>query len=98
MISAISAVGMALAMYLDAKYIKFDVKAKWWVQIIKVVVGFALVAGVRALLKQPLLALTGGHESASAIRYFAMTVVGGILWPIAFKWLSKWGKPRETNK
>ena len=67
----------------------FSTEAAWWAQLLKIALGFALVTAVRSGTKVPLLALTNGHESAHAIRYFLMFFVGGGLWPLCFRFLPK---------
>ena len=52
--------GMILAYLLDERTIHFPVQALWWAQILKVIVGLGLTMVLRAVLKAPLLALTGG--------------------------------------
>ena len=81
--------GLIGAYTVDRKWTKFDTHAIWWAQIIKVAVGLALVLAVKALLKAPLDALFAGHLIARAVRYFLMVVVGGILWPITFRFFPK---------
>lgn len=51
--------GMTLAWLLDRRYIHFETQAVWWVQVIKVVVGMALLLAIKSGLKAPLLALLG---------------------------------------
>ncbi len=87
-----ASLGYTLILWLDTRYLHFDVKAVWWAQILKVFLGLALVAGIRTLLKAPLLALTGGHEAADGIRYFLMVVAGGALWPLTFPLFAKAGR------
>ncbi len=86
------ALGMVLSYYVDKRYINFSTKAVWWAQIIKLVVGIALVMGFRVLSKAPLLALFNGSEIATGVRYFGMMIIAGILWPLTFKWFAKLGK------
>ena len=78
-------VGFAFVLWLETRYIRFSEKAVWWVQILKVALGLALVIAVRMLLKEPLLALFGGHNAGNALRYFLMVVTGGALWPLTFR-------------
>ncbi len=80
-----SVAGMLIVYMLDSKLIKFSTRAPWWGQLIKLVGGLALAIAVKSLLKTPLLALCGGHEIAHAIRYFALVVVAGGVWPITFR-------------
>lgn len=77
--------GMLVVYIVDAKVVKFSTKAPWWGQIIKLVGGLGLAVAVKALLKAPLLALCGGHDVAHAIRYFALVLVAGCIWPVTFR-------------
>ena len=88
-------VGFAFVLWLETRYIRFSEKAVWWVQILKVAFGLALVIAVRMLLKEPLLALFGGHNAGNALRYFLMVVTGGALWPLTFRFWSKIGRKKE---
>ncbi len=81
--------GLILTYTVDLKYTKFETHALWWVQIIKTVGGIALVLAVKEGLRAPLDAVFGGHLAARAVRYFLMVVVGGILWPMTFKYFSR---------
>ena len=85
------AVGLLLAYVVDRKWINFDTKAVWWAQIIKTVGGILLVLATKELLRAPLDALFGGHLAARSVRYFLIVVVGGILWPMTFKFFAKLG-------
>ncbi len=89
--------GLLLAYTADLKYTHFPTKALWWVQIIKIIVGIALVLLVKEGLRSPLDAIFGGHLAARAVRYFLMVVVGGILWPLSFKWFSNIQKSKEVK-
>ena len=76
----------------DLKWTHFDTKAVWWAQILKVIGGLALVVAVKALLKAPLNALLVNEYVARSVRYFLMVVVGGVLWPMTFKFFGKLGQ------
>ncbi|MBE7056428.1 MAG: phosphatase PAP2 family protein [Ruminococcaceae bacterium] len=79
--------GLWLSYELDEKYLHFDTKASWWLQIVKLVIGFALVMGVKSGLK-PVLALVFGNLAlANGIRYFIVTVFGGFVCPLIFKFI-----------
>ena len=83
--------GLLLAHALDTRFIRFDPRAPFAGQLLKCILGFALVMAVRAGLKAPLYALLGGHYAADAIRYFLMVLVGGVLWPLTFRFWSRLG-------
>ena len=87
-----SLLGMLAVYYVDENKLHFPVKAVWWAQIIKVVIGLALALAVKEGLKAPLEALFAGHYLARGIRYFLLVIVAGILWPLSFPWFAKLGK------
>lgn len=87
--------GMTLAWLLDRRYIHFETQAAWWVQVIKVVVGMALLLAIKSGLKAPLLALLGHEGLAGGVRYFLLVLVAGAVWPLAFRPMSKWGKRKK---
>lgn len=84
--------GMLLAWWVDEKHLHFEVKAVWWAQVCKVVIGLLLVVAVRSGMKPVLSAVFGDAQFAHGIRYFLMTVVGGILWPMTFRFWSRLGQ------
>ncbi len=86
------AVGLIVVYTVDLKYTRFDTKAVWWAQLLKIVGGLAAVLIVKELLRAPLDALFDGALLARSIRYFLMVAVGGVLWPMTFRWFAKLGK------
>lgn len=84
--------GMTGAYFIDRKYVHFDVRAVWWAQVLKVVLGLALTVALRTVLKAPLLALFGGHNAAHLLRYFIMVLFAGGVWPMTFRWFGRLGK------
>lgn len=87
-----SLVGLVIVYFVDNKYIRFEISAIWWVQILKVALGFLAVLAVKSGLKTPIEMICGGHMIARAIRYFLIVIMAGIIWPLTFKWLSKLGR------
>lgn len=86
------AIGLMLTFFIDTKYVHFPTQAVWWTQIIKVVVGLAILLALKSVLKAPLLALFGGHSIAHGVRYFIVILFAGIVWPMTFKFFAKLGK------
>lgn len=84
--------GMTGAYALDRKYVHFDVRAVWWAQVLKAVLGLALTVALRTVLKAPLLALFGGHDLAHLLRYFLIVLFAGGVWPMTFRWFGRMGK------
>ena len=91
------AIGVCIIYPLDRYWIKFETKATWWAQILKLVIGVGLVLAVRVLLKDPLNALFGVNVGAG-VRYFLIVVVAGVLWPMTFKFWSKLGTGEKKAK
>ncbi len=89
MIGAI--LGLNVVYIIDEKWLHFSVKAVWWVQIIKVLIGLMLVLAVKSGLSTPLATLFG-ESIGRAVRYFLVVIVAGTLWPLSFKWLAKIGR------
>lgn len=87
--------GMTLAWLLDRRYIHFETQAVWWVQVIKVAVGMALLLAIKSGLKAPLLVLLGHEGLAGGVRYFLLVLVAGAVWPLVFRPMSKWGKGKK---
>ncbi len=84
-------IGLIIVYTVDLKWTKFDTKAVWWAQIIKIVVGIGLVMAVKEGMRAPLEALLPDYVDtwARMLRYFLMVIVGGVLWPMAFKFFPK---------
>ena len=80
--------GLAVVYPLEKRYVKFSEQAVWWVQIIKILAGLALVLAVKEGLRGPLDAIFAGHLAARAVRYFLIVMVAGLLWPMCFRFLS----------
>lgn len=77
--------GIAIAAWVDHRYTHFEVAAPLWGQIIKVAGGAALVMGVRLGLKPVFAAMFGEQAFLDGIRYLLMTVIGGAVWPMTFR-------------
>ena len=87
-------IGVAAVYLVDSRHLKFETKAVWWAQILKAVLGLALVLIVKSLLKAPLEALFAGHMAARAVRYLLTVVAAGVLWPMTFRWFGKLGSKK----
>lgn len=84
--------GLLVVYTVDLKHIQFETNAVWWAQIIKVAVGLALVVAAKELLRAPLEVVLPKDTWARLVRYFIMVIVGGVFWPMTFKFFSKLGK------
>ena len=83
-----ASVGMLLGKACDDLFVHFDTKAPFWMQLIKIALGFGLVLGMRAGLK----ALFGGENEPAllhGVRYCVMTFVAIGIYPLFFRLLTK---------
>lgn len=91
-------VGILIVYFADEKKLHFETKGIWWVQILKVILGLAVVLLVKEGLRSPLDALFGGHMIARAVRYCLIVVAAGVVWPLSFRFFGSLGKAREDGK
>ena len=81
--------GLIAVWFVDTRYTDFKTDGKWYAQVIKAAIGFAIVLAIKSGLSTPLKLLFGGNEFAARIlRYFLIVVFAGIVWPLTFKWFS----------
>ncbi len=90
--------GLPLVYTADVRWLRFETRAVWWVQIIKAVGGIALVLATKELLRFPLDAILDADSWARLIRYFLIVIVGGILWPMTFQYLSRLGQKEHSQE
>ena len=88
--------GMLIVYFFDRKVRPFPVKAVWYGQIIKIVVGLALALLIKSGLKMPLEALIANAYLARAVRYFLLVLAVGLVWPLTFMWFA--GLGNKTDK
>ena len=86
--------GAIVSVFADRHYTRFETEAVWWAQILKVVLGLALTLAVRVALKAPLTAAFGANSVGDGIRYFAVVLMAGTLWPMTFGWFSLMGRKK----
>jgi len=83
--------GMVAGIYFDKKVLDFRVKAPWWGQILKVVLGILLVL----LIKNALKAILPDALWWTAPRYFLIVVFATCVWPMTFPWFSRGCKRKK---
>ena len=91
-------VGMLFVYFIDSKYINFKTEATFLGQIIKLLVGLAIIVALKEGLKPLLNLVFGGTVINNAIRYFLIVVFAGAVWPLSFKKLSTFGKSKNYLK
>ena len=84
--------GVLVVSVFDNRVLQVPNRAPWWGQAVKLAGGLALVVLVRSLLKDPLLALFGGHAAAHAVRYFLIVLTAGGVWPVTFRFFERYAR------
>ena len=84
--------GFLIVYIADEKKLHFDVRAPFWGQVLKLVLGLALMLGIKAGLKPLLVSLFAGSQAESFVRYFLIVLFAGIIWPLTFPFFAKLGK------
>lgn len=87
--------GFLVVYTVDLRWLKFETKAIWWIQLIKIIGGLALVLAVKELLRAPLESFLPANTWARMLRYFLMVVMAGSIWPMTFKYFAKIGGKKE---
>ena len=82
-------VGLIPVYVLDRKVIRFETSARWYAQVIKLVLGLGGVLIIKSGLSAPLTALFGNEFVARSVRYFLIVMFAGTVWPLTFKWFSE---------
>lgn len=93
-----AASAMLLSYWLDQRYIRFETKAPLAGQVLKLVIGLAIVVGIRTVLKAPFYALFGENGVADAARYFLVVLFAAGVWPMTFRAFSKIGAARSARE
>ena len=87
--------GMIVVYQYDENH-SFSTEAVWYAQLLKIVLGLALALAVKEGLKLPLESLFSGHMIARGIRYMALVLFAGIVWPMTFPLFQKLGRKDEA--
>ena len=90
--------GIGVVYPVEKKDVKFSTEAVWWAQILKVILGLAVVLAVKEGLRAPLDWLFGGHYVARSARYFLVVLTVGVLWPMSFGWFSRLGRKSGVQR
>lgn len=87
--------GFLVGYTLERKYIRFETKAVWWVQILKVGGGLIVLLGLKEGLKSGFHLLGWTWLGTNAIRYFVMVVIAAAVWPLTFPQFAKLAKKKR---
>ena len=87
--------GLLVVFLVDRNALRFETYAPILGQILKFILGLALVAGVKAALK-PLFYAVFPSGLADCLRYFIVVLLAGIVWPLSFPFLARLGAKKEA--
>ena len=79
--AAAAGIGFAVGYFAERKWVRFDTRAIWWMQMIKVVGGLIGVVAIKSGVKM----LLGESMAVDALRYFLLIVWILAIWPMIFK-------------
>ncbi len=99
--SLVGATGAAFAFYpIEERFIRFETKAPFPIQLLKLAVGCTIVIGVKEVLKYLFIFIGGGAEPLwlRAVRYFAVVACVIAVAPLTFRFLTKIGAKKHTEK
>ena len=85
--------GMAVGYTIDLKWVHFKPQATWLGQILKIVLGLAIVVGLKSGLKL----ILGGSDLMNALRYCLMIVFAAGIWPMTFPFFAKLGRKKAAE-
>ena len=86
-----AALGLSIAWWVEERHIRYDTHAPLLGQICKVVLGLAVILGLKAGLKAPIQQLVQGDPIGDGIRYCLIALFGGLVWPLTFPFWKKIG-------
>ncbi len=86
--------GVWLTYEVDLRWTKFDTKAPLLGQVLKLILGFAILLAIKSGAKAPLHALFTNDYLADGLRYFLMVAFAGCIWPLTFPLWAKIGKKK----
>lgn len=87
--------GFCVAYPLEHRFIRFEEKAVWWVQLIKVGGGLLGLLAVKEGLKLVFSAVGFTWLGTNAIRYFAVVLFAALVWPLIFPQLNRLAPRRK---
>lgn len=89
--------GLVVGWLADEHHLHYETKAVWWAQLLKLILGAALVMGVRIGMKPLLNAIFGDAQFTNGIRYFLMAITASTLWPMTFGFWSRLGRKEAAQ-
>ncbi len=81
---------------IDRKYVRFDTRAIWWAQILKVFLGLTVVLIIKEGLKEPLEILCHSDRLSGTIRYMLIALFACGVWPAVFNSCKKFINKTDT--
>ena len=89
--------GFLVGYGIEEKHIRFETKAVWWAQILKVVFGLLALLICKEGLKLVFSAVGFTWLGSNAIRYFAVVLMASVVWPLTFPWFARLGAGKEPR-
>lgn len=87
--------GFCVAYPIEQRYIRFEEKAAWWVQALKLVLGFGGLLAIKEGLKALFAAVGFPWVGTNALRYFVVILFAALVWPLCFPLLRRLEKKKS---
>ncbi len=90
--------GICVAYPIERSKIKFDTRAPWYSQLLKLLLGLGIAIGLKSGLK-PLFNIIFGEGAfiGTLLRYFLIVIFAALIWPMTFKFFANLGK-KQTDQ
>ena len=83
-------VALFVVWFVDRRYLNYPTNGRWYAQIVKVTVGFALVLLIKSVMQTPLEWIFFGNPwIARTVRYCLLVIFAGTVWPLTFRFWSR---------
>lgn len=90
--------GFCIAYPLERRFIRFEEKAVWWVQVLKLAGGLAGILLLRSGLKLLFSALHITWLGTNAVRYCVIVLFAALVWPLTFPRFSAFARKGGAGK
>lgn len=92
-----ASLAFVISWIVDEKYIKYSTKGKIGFQLFKLFVGAGIVILLRILLKKLFIYMSLAQIVSDGIRYFALVIFAGCIWPYVFNKMHQKSSFKSTN-
>lgn len=89
--------GFCVAYPIERRFIRFEEKAVWWLQVLKLAGGLSGILLIRQGLKLAFSAAGITWLGTNAFRYFVIVLFAALVWPLTFPYFSRISKKKAVK-